>query len=175
MNSIDIAILGFLYEKEMHGYEIYKLVSDKYGLGAIYSIKIGRLYTILNKLEESGYVQSELDANGPRPPKKIYTITLAGEQLFKNWLRTPVKHGRDIRINLLMKLFFAKKSPMIDKNDILINQIEECQDWMERITQEISDLQNEENIQFVVKEFRKSQIEGYINWLTWCKRRIKND
>lgn len=175
MNSIDLAILGFLIEKEKHGYEINKIVSDESGFGAIYSIKIGRLYSILNKLEESNLVHSRLDTTGVRPPKKVYRITKEGEHKFKNWLVTPEKHGRDMRINLLMKLFFLEELPKICDKDILANQINECQEWLEKISKEIKNLKNDEKIQFIVKEFRKSQIEGYINWLKWCKRRINND
>jgi PadR family transcriptional regulator, regulatory protein AphA len=175
MNSIEIAILGFLIEKEMHGYEVFKNVSDKGGFGAIYSIKIGRLYSILNKLEELDLIQSEINSAGSRPPKKVYKITNEGEQQFKIWLIAPEKHGRDIRINLLMKLFFAERIPEISEEDILLNQINECQEWLEKMNNETLSSKNLDNIQFIVQEFRKFQIEGYINWLIWCKRRIIND
>ena len=175
MNSIDAAILGFLSEKDMHGYEIFKYISYKDGFGAIYSIKIGRLYSILNKLEESGYIHSEIDATGARPPKKVYKISPNGEQIFKIWLESPVKHGRDIRITLLIKLFFADKFPKINFGEILRIQIMECQDWLQNIQLGVTNQKNEKSIQYLVKEFRKSQIEGYINWLKWCKRKIADD
>ncbi len=170
MNNIDIALLGFIFQNDMHGYDMYKIISDNDGFGAIYTIKIGRLYSILNKLEEGGYVESKLNASGARPPKKMYSITENGKKTFNNWLRNPVKHGREIRINLLIKLYFAEKYQFFCADEIVNGQIDECKKWLDGIINSDHPQENENNFLLLVNEFRISQINAYINWLKTCKR-----
>lgn len=175
MKNIEIALLGFVYENPVYGYDMYKSISDPDGFGAIYHLKIGRLYSILNKLEKTGYVQSNIDASGARPPKKIFSITPQGKNKFLEWLNNPVKHGREIRINLLVKMYFAEKLHFVSIKEIADRQIAECENWLFEINQSNPEKQNTQTTQALVREFRISQINSYITWLNTCKRRRKND
>jgi len=174
MENINISILGFLFNVGMHGYEIFKQISNKKGYGAIYSLKIGKLYAILNKFEENGFVTTDIQVDGNRPPKKVYAITEKGKKRFNIWMIEPIQHGREIRINLLLKIYFTKINSSFNLKSILINQIEECHRWLGNISNEIEFMEEDNNIGSLVLAFRKSQIEGYIQWLKWCKRSVTN-
>ena len=52
--DLEIALLGFLFEKAKHGYELYKEISDPVGIGGVWRVKIGKMYSMLKKLESRG-------------------------------------------------------------------------------------------------------------------------
>ena len=64
-------LLDALRDKPMHGYEIMRVISEKYG--GLYMPSPGLVYPTLQLLEDQGHVISKTE-NG----KKIYTITGEG-------------------------------------------------------------------------------------------------
>jgi DNA-binding PadR family transcriptional regulator len=112
---LDMAILGLLEERDLHGYEIRRQLRDHLGLLA--NVSFGSIYPALTRLEKSGAVVATDGgtAPGPRttaaaPPtgslsgelavlrarrspgtrsrrgKKVYRITDAGRELFTELL-----------------------------------------------------------------------------------------
>jgi DNA-binding PadR family transcriptional regulator len=112
---LDMAILGLLEERDLHGYEIRRLLRDHLGLLA--NVSFGSIYPALTRLEKSGAVvatdggtTSEPRTAAAAPPtgslsgelavlrarrspgtrsrrgKKVYRITDAGRQLFTELL-----------------------------------------------------------------------------------------
>jgi len=74
-------LLNALKDRPMHGYEIMKVVNDKYG--GSYMPSPGLVYPTLQMLEDLGYVTSNTE-NG----KKIYSITEEGAKFLAE--RKPV-------------------------------------------------------------------------------------
>jgi DNA-binding PadR family transcriptional regulator len=112
---LDLAILGLLEERDLHGYEIRKLLREQLGLLA--NVSFGSIYPALTRLEKAGAVvatdtstaatstaahvapptgslSGELAVLRSRrhPPtrarrgKKVYRITAAGRRLFAELL-----------------------------------------------------------------------------------------
>ncbi len=108
---IELAILGILFEDDLHGYEVKKRLNELFG--CIWNVSYGSLYPALKKLEKAGAVTviSEGRDLSPRtqiPPtgslggefavfkawknatpftgkaKKVYSITPRGKELFSN-------------------------------------------------------------------------------------------
>ncbi len=107
---LDLAILGLLEERDLHGYEIRRLLREHLGLLA--NVSFGSIYPALSRLEKSGAVvaiEGGGPAGTPAPPapptgslsgelavlrsrrhspararrgRKVYRITEAGRQLF---------------------------------------------------------------------------------------------
>ena len=78
---LELAILGLLKERPMHGYELRKQLSQK--LGLFWTVSFGSLYPTLKKLERRGLVEKvapEVDGRSRR--KQEYRITAAGEEDF---------------------------------------------------------------------------------------------
>jgi len=75
---LDLAILGLLFEQEMHGYEIRRRLRDELGLFA--NISFGSLYPALSKLERAGAVA--VTSEGPTGAGSIIPSTgsLSGER-----------------------------------------------------------------------------------------------
>ena len=112
---LDLAILGLLEERDLHGYEIRRQLRDNLGLLA--NVSFGSIYPALTRLEKAGAVATtETVAESPGPPaapapptgslsgelavlrsrrhspsrsrraKKVYRITDTGRQLFAELL-----------------------------------------------------------------------------------------
>jgi len=75
---LDLAILGLLEERELHGYEIRKQLRENLGLLA--NVSFGSLYPALARLEAAGAVEAvDAAAAGPVAPTGPPTGSLSGE------------------------------------------------------------------------------------------------
>ena len=76
---LELAILGLLKERAMHGYELRKQLGQK--LGFFWTVSFGSLYPTLKKLERRGVVERFFDDQSTRR-KHVYRITSSGEAEF---------------------------------------------------------------------------------------------
>src|ERR1700690_1650434 len=95
--SFEYVLLGIIYQHPIHGYELFKEVSQLEGIALIWKVKQSQLYALLGKLEIEGYILSTLIPNEAHPTRKQYCLTDTGQGAFLNWVQTPAKHGRDVR------------------------------------------------------------------------------
>jgi DNA-binding PadR family transcriptional regulator len=92
---LDMAILGLLEERELHGYEIRRQLRD--GLGLLANVSFGSLYPALARLEAAGaVVATESDAAPERPPAPP-TGSLSGERAVLRARRHPTGRARRSR------------------------------------------------------------------------------
>ena len=170
--DFEIALLGFLYKGPKHGYELHKEISNPMGIGGVWRVKIGKMYSMLKRLESQGFIRPTSRKDGNRPPKNIYSLTLQGKKEFNKWMRTPITHGRDLRILFLMKIYFIKKSKLYDRKDLILLQKAECENWKERFKPVTQGRNGEKSFNWFVRKYRLSQIDGFIKWLDWCGKEI---
>jgi DNA-binding PadR family transcriptional regulator len=81
---LDLAVLGLLKERAMHGYELRKQLSQK--LGFFWTVSFGSLYPTLKKLERRGAVEKALPQETMSRRKQVYRLTADGEQHFMQLL-----------------------------------------------------------------------------------------
>ena len=77
---LELAILGLLKERAMHGYELRKQLGQK--LGFFWTVSFGSLYPTLKKLERRGVVEKFFPSDQTSRRKQVYRITAAGEAEF---------------------------------------------------------------------------------------------
>jgi DNA-binding PadR family transcriptional regulator len=77
---LELAILGLLKEREMHGYELRKQLGQR--LGFFWSVSFGSIYPTLKKLERRGFVEKFPGMDQPSRRKQVYRITQDGEREF---------------------------------------------------------------------------------------------
>jgi len=132
---LDLAILGLLEERDLHGYEIRRQLREHLGLLA--NVSFGSIYPALTRLEKAGAVATTegsaeprgASAAAPAPPtgslsgelavlrsrrhspgrsrraKKVYRITDVGRQLFAELL---TGGGADDARSFGLRLAFAR-------------------------------------------------------------------
>lgn len=176
-SDLEIALLGFLFDGPKHGYELHKEISDPAGIGGVWRVKIGKMYSMFKKLESKDFIRATSEQDGNRPLKNILFLTKQGKSIFYKWMRSPIKHGRDLRILFLLKIYFIKKIKSVNRKDLILIQKEECENWKERYQLGPQENKDENSFNWFVRKYRSSQIDGFINWLDWCGEQLerKND
>ncbi len=161
------ALLGLLQQRPMHGYEIHQHLSDPTGLGRVWRLKQSQLYALLVKLEEANLIVAEVEAQGVRPPRKVYQPTASGEAALRRWLATPVPHGRALRLEFLAKLFFARQQGADAARRLIEQQRAACQSWV--ASQDAPPPEGEDAFDWLVDQFRVGQIKAVLAWLDTCE------
>jgi DNA-binding PadR family transcriptional regulator len=73
------------------------------------------------------------------PPKAVYAATEEGDAAFQRWLRSPVGRMREIRLDFLVKLYFALKEDRALAHDLLVAQADYCREYETQIEEEITE------------------------------------
>ncbi len=81
---LELAILGLLKERSMHGYQLSKRLTDT--LGGFWRVSYGSLYPTLRRLEREGAVERVFGEQEVGRRKNVYRITDHGEALFQQLL-----------------------------------------------------------------------------------------
>lgn|GEM_PF-168782 len=108
-NQADFPVLGMLTLGPAHGYEICSDLRER--LGGTWRLRTSHIYALLARLEADGLVVHERVGQETRPAKKVFSLTSAGHELFLQWLKSPVKGVRQLRLEFLAKLHFAGEQP----------------------------------------------------------------
>lgn len=97
-------VLAVISERPTHGFAVSALTSPDGELGRIWHIPRPAVYRALGRVEADGLVTPDTVEPGRGPQRTIYAITPQGRDAVEAWLATPVRHVRDVRSHLLMKL-----------------------------------------------------------------------
>lgn len=173
--SIEHALLGFLLEQRRHGYAMYQELEDPTELGPVWQIKLSQLYALLGKLEDAGFIVATVEPQESKPPRKLYKLTTDGEKAFAAWVQSPVKHGRSLRLEFLVKLYFARRQGLKSAAQLLSAQRELCRDWAEAETEIIrQEREGGRRYSRLVHAFRLGQVEAMIAWLDQCEAELED-
>jgi DNA-binding PadR family transcriptional regulator len=80
MDERTLLLLGILRVQSQHGYQINEFIERN--LARVTDMKKPTAYAILERLSQSGYIAVHTEQEGNRPPRKVYAITPAGEQVY---------------------------------------------------------------------------------------------
>ena len=166
--TIEYALLGFLRQQPMHAYEIHQTLLRAEALGLVWHIKQSLVYVMLERLELEGYITAAIEHQGSRPPRKILSLTPEGQEAFAQWLRTPVAHGRDFRLEFLAKLYFASRDDPANTAMLIVTQRVACRNWLVDLHAQAEALSDVRDYDWLVLQFRIGQIEAILAWLDIC-------
>ncbi len=105
MSTIDLIILGSLYQSPKSAYDLQKQIEAR---NLSRWVKIGS-FTVYKKVvqyEAKGYVVSETVKNGHMPEKTLYTLSPKGKETFKE---------------LMAKFSFTETRVFLDFNAVVVN------------------------------------------------------
>jgi PadR family transcriptional regulator AphA len=123
LGAADYALLGLLRLGARHGYELAPYFAGDGTLGLVCTLGVSRLYALLHALEELGLVHAESSVVSGGPPRKVFSLTEAGEAAFQQWLDRPIRQLRLIRQDFLLKLYFSRQLPGNDPGALIERQI----------------------------------------------------
>lgn len=84
---LELAILGFLYDEALHGYELRKRVAAL--TGHVRPIADGTLYPAIKRMERAGLLRRDVQPGPVAAPRHILTLTPAGQAELLRRLREP--------------------------------------------------------------------------------------
>jgi len=130
----EYAILGVLRERPMHGYEIARRFAADLDLGLVLPLDMSTVYALLKDLHEQGLIEGEREVVGLRPPRTVFHLTPEAEELLHTWLEEPVGRLREVRSDLLVKLYFCRAISAAQTRRLLDAQIAASTAYLERLT-----------------------------------------
>jgi DNA-binding PadR family transcriptional regulator len=172
--SLEYILLGFLCQGPIHGYDLYKKISNFEGISLVWHIKQSQLYALLDKLAEDGLLTSNMVPGEVHLMRKEYQVTPVGRQSFLAWVISPVSHGRDMRQEFLAKLFFAQKSGFEISLELIEEQKAVCAEWLASLHISYSKTTNEQHYERMIFQYRISQTLAMLEWLDDCRAEIQS-
>jgi len=167
------ALLGLLAEGSAHGYELHRSFAPDGPLADVYRLEINQLYALLKKLAEMGLVeQSGLEPVGGAPPRRYFSITPSGLEELDIWLHEPVPHTREVRLEFLVKLYFAISRGPGQARDLLAAQRNVTLRTLSGLQEQIKSASLPAgDFRRLVLELRLKQSEAVLDWLDDLLRR----
>ena len=117
---LELAVLGLLKERPMHGYQLSRELSDAHG--PFWRVSYGSLYPTLRRLERDGAIEAtaDVEAETPRSAKRakgkgrrktVYRMTPYGEQMFLELLEGAPHEGQGEDARFRVRLAFFRYLP----------------------------------------------------------------
>ena len=125
---------------------------------------ISNVYGALKRLEQAGHVESTLDPQESRPPRKVYRITPAGRRSFLDWVQQPVAAIRAMRVEFPAKLYFFHALSLEGAEELTVAQEAVCRERVKWLEQRAAECGPREFDRLVL-DFRRCQIEAIVEWL----------
>jgi PadR family transcriptional regulator, regulatory protein AphA len=165
------AILGLLMldGEGAHGYDLARHFGEGQPLGSVLRLEPSMLYHHLKKLARAGWVTSSKMTQGARPTRQVYQISNEGRDEIFRWLRDPVERTREIRLEFLVKLYFARQLDQELATRLIAEQRATCQRIEESLQAQLEELgspaDDDARFSSEVLSLRLAQTRAAMNWI----------
>ncbi len=109
MEQNRLLLLGLLKSQEQHGYQLMDFIDRN--LANLTTLKKPTVYYELKRMEEQELVAVRLEQDEGRPPRRIYSLTPAGEEAFAALLRESLTDSDPLGSASLTGLMFLDWLP----------------------------------------------------------------
>jgi tRNA-Thr(GGU) m(6)t(6)A37 methyltransferase TsaA len=118
------AVLGFLRERPAHGWDLARAFAVDGDAGQIWTVSRALVYRAVTVLRELGYVEERGSTRSTTGPHRVLLApTARGRKVLRRWLASPAEHVRDLRSELLLKLFLLDRTES-DRSPLLRAQLD---------------------------------------------------
>lgn len=178
--SLDHAILGFLHEKDLSGYELKTRYFDD-RVSHFWTADQAQIYRTLERLLANKLVTARTIRQRDKPDRKVYSITPKGRDVFDSWLsqNRPLPPYRD---PFLVQLEFAGQLPDDVVLELLTRERAAHQERLQdlRCRAATYDRQNDQNLSLGSRLHRMTldavmvHTRATIDWLDDCIETISS-
>jgi len=167
--SLPHAILGLLNITPMTGYELKHEAFDS-TIAHFWQADQAQIYRTLDRMEQDGWLESDIEVQTERPNKRIYRITEAGRAELLRWLhrQQPLPVHRE---PFLVQMFFAGQLESAAILDQIAHQREAHQAILDRYLQipmpplNDAELDREHTFWRLTLEMGIAMERMYLDWL----------
>jgi PadR family transcriptional regulator AphA len=169
--------LGLLLPGPKHGYGLFQDFEQYFGL--IWKAGQTKFYLTLADLQDSEFLDSAIEPQENRPPRKVYCLTDSGREKFMAWVSEPNQSVRGMRVEFIAKLRFYNLLDLPGADRLVDSQLEifnaQKAEWEQAARSETPDESKDRHDHFadLVYSFRIRQVEGIIDWLEDVRQRIE--
>jgi len=164
VSSIDLILLGMVYDQPRSAYDIQKHVEYR-NLSHWVKISSPSVYKKLRVLEQKGYLMTKRQREGNMPEKSIYSLTREGRKYFHELMHEISAQPFEILFDFNAVVVSLNK---VDKEEAL-----EC---VQRIAQSLQDTRTylsmqrdaKKEIPYVGRSILEQQLSVCETLLTWC-------
>ena len=160
-NPADFPVLGVLRRGPTHGYDLCRELRQQ--LGEVWTLRTSHIYALLAGLERDGLASHQRIDQEKHPAKKVFEITDKGRELFSAWVHSPVRNVRDIRLEFLAKLFFARQDSPEAAARLIADQISVCRGFEKRLRQSRQACNT--HTERATLDFRLAVVEATVAWM----------
>ncbi|MCO5176114.1 MAG: PadR family transcriptional regulator [Thermomicrobiales bacterium] len=168
--AVEMVLLGLLRQGPRHGYDLTREFSPDTVLGDIVHLEPSLLYANIKKLEREGLVQSNVQPQGTRPPRRMLELSPQGEEALDKWLAAPVERTRDLRLEFLMKLYIVRLIGQGDAAKLIEDQREVCKGFVSSLRGQLEGERDE--FRRLVLEMRLAQNTALLQWLDQASQHV---
>ncbi len=168
-NPAEYLVLGALSGGPLHGYDLYQYLEEH--LGQIWTLGRSQTYALLSRMEQAGLVAHERQAQEKRPDRKNFSLTLSGRKIFQTWVKAPVEHFRDLRMEFLAKIHFLEKRDRKSLGKLIEGQQAVCRDKFSRM--ENRKRCSSSRMEHLIYDFRLAQARAALDWLEGIRNKIE--
>jgi PadR family transcriptional regulator, regulatory protein AphA len=90
--SLRYALLAILRVGPLSGYDLQKQFSQS--VGHVWHAPDSQIYPELRKMETLGLIEGEEQTRGERGTRRVYHVTEAGDEAYREWMRSPIDYLR---------------------------------------------------------------------------------
>jgi PadR family transcriptional regulator AphA len=180
-NRTTFAILGFLAEHPMSGYDIKKIV--EHNIRDFWYESYGTIYPTLKKFITEGLAEKTVERQEGKPDRVVYSITPAGKEELLGWLKAPLEDRRT-RDELLAKFVFGylvSKEANIEQIENYRQKLEERLQWyleMEVLLKKTPIKSRKKLLEYLSLRQGGHMLEARLNWcdeVLTALRKFKGD
>ncbi len=171
LSAGEYAILGLLRERPMHGYEVSRRFAADLDLGLVLPMDMSTVYALLKELHEQGLIEGQRETVGLRPPRTVYHLTPEAEHQLAQWLEEPVARLREVRADLLVKLYFCRAIGNAATAQLLDAQLSASRAYLQR-AERLAAEATPESFERLVRESKVTAARATVAWLTAERERL---
>ena len=165
--SPKFAVMGFLYLRPMHGYELHKQLETS--LRDVWHISQSQSYAILKNLEKEGWLTVTRQPQEKRPDREVLALTEVGKNRFESWLTAPTPaSARAIRVEFITRLFFASNLSETLRLRLIREQEDAIRLDLEKLSRRLSALPVDQIYNRMGVDLRVRQLRSVLKWVEDC-------
>jgi molybdopterin-binding protein len=112
--------LALIVQGDSHGWALGAVLAPDGEIGRVWTLSRPLTYRAIDALTEKGLIFRQAPTSGRGRDRLLLSATPAGRKASRRWLDAPIKHLRDVRTELLVKLTLRTRAGM--DNALLIQQ-----------------------------------------------------
>lgn len=171
LSPVQYAILGLLHREAAHGYGLQRSFMEGSDLAGVVHIEQASLYAALKDLATRELIEGTETREGLRPPRTVYSLSKHGERVLDAWMRTPVERLRQVRLDFLLKVYFARQRSEAAVRALVDAQIATCHRYLADLEAQASEL-GPESFAYLVTQSRTSAARSTLEWLRDYRRKL---